>query len=326
VVSFFKEKSGAAIFWLIGWSILLHSQFLIHSPQVVLEKDNGLLYYILLPFTSLQPLAIGIVCEILIIVQALRLNYILNDARMFTKATFSSAMAYVLLTALFPQWNNLTETLLCNGLLIWLVQRFIKLYNTTQPRTAVFNTGFLVSCTVLLYHPVVMLVLVCFFALAILRAFKLKEWLVLFFGMSTPFYFLLAFVFLKNDWHFINGFLPVFHPHLLNKADRYLIFSTSATAGLLIIMGIIAWQNNIGRMIIQVRKNWYMLLLMLLCLVPVIFLFNNTGYQTLLLATVPATGFAACIFFYPKKNLFPVILFWLVVGVVIYNNWWLAKI
>ncbi len=325
MVSFFREKSSAGIFWLIALSSLLHAQFLLHAPQIIAVKEQGFLYEILQPLSVFPAFALALFYQAIIIIQALRLNYILNDARMFSKTALTTAMSYLLLTALFPAWNNITPALIANSLLIWLIQRFIKLYNTPQPRTSIFNTGLIAACAVLLYHPAVVVVLISFFALAILRAFKLNEWFVLLLGLITPFYCLCSVLFLNDELKDVLYYIPKFHVHRLNTDDKIAMLTTSIAASVLILAGIFSWQQNIARMIIHVRKNWSVLLLMLLFFIAVIFFIKDIQFDALLLAMVPASVFISCIFLYPKRSLFPAILFWLTLAVVAYNNWVLVK-
>lgn len=104
-----------------------------------------------------------------VLVQAIRLNMVLSDLRMFQHNTYTTAMAYVLLTGLFTQWCSITPALLANFLLIWLFIKLSRLYNHPSPKTLLFNTGLIVGVAVLCYHPTAILVLVVLFALAVVR-------------------------------------------------------------------------------------------------------------------------------------------------------------
>ncbi len=101
---------------------------------------------------------------------------------------------------------------------------------------------------------------------------------------------------------------------------------TFSLVGIAIAAGVVIWQSNSGRQVIQVRKSWSILFVMLLLLAAVIFIIDNTWPDALLLALVPAAAFVSNSFLYPRKNLFPAILFWALVAVVIYNNWFVTKI
>jgi hypothetical protein len=65
---------------------------------------------------------------------------------------------------------------------------------------------------------------------------------------------------------------------------------------------------------------------MMILLLPVVYFFNDSWPDALLLAVVPAAGFMSNTFLYPKKNIGPALLFWLFVAVIVYNNWVVTKI
>ena len=325
MVALFREKSAAGVFWLIVLSILLHLHFFISPPQIHISKNDGFIYLLSEPLNFLPSAVITMLYHLIVVVQALRLNYILNDLRMFYKTAFTTAMAYIMLTALYPSWNNLTPSLLMNSSFIWLIYRFAKLYNSPNPKTLIFNIGLITGLTVLLFYPACLLVLVMFLGLAILRPFRPNEWLVLFMGIATPFYFLAAVLYLQNNISLLSSSLQQFHLHLLPPADKIPMITSTIILGILFLAGFYIWQMNSGRMVIQSRKNWSVLLLMALLFIPVIFL-KPTGFDYLLLTMVPVAAFSSNIFLYPRNNLLPNFLFWCVAAVIIYNNWiWLKN-
>jgi hypothetical protein len=74
-------------------------------------------------------------------------------------------------------------------------------------------------------------------------------------------------------------------------------------------------------MLIHVRKEWTVLLFMLLLLLPAMFISKDAGYEAGLLAMVPAAAFASNIFLYPARASIPALLFWALSILAFYNNW-----
>lgn len=327
MVSFFKDKSAAGVFGLVIVSAGIRAFFWRTPPQIVTSPGDGLIYY---PLSYLSKVTAGIavplIYHLLVLIQALRLNYALNDFRMFPKPAFTTALAYVMLTALIPAWNNITSALVTNSMLIWLVYRMIRLHNTHQPKTLVYNIGLITGSTVLLYYPSFPLILVIFFALGTIRPFRPNEWVILLLGVITPFYFLAGWLFLDDKLKLFSGQLKMFYPHVVTPANLLFALITFGIATVGVITGIYLWQSNSNRMVIQVRKNWMILFTMLLVLVPPVFLIRNLWPDALLLATVPASAFVSNSFLYPKRNVYPPLLFWIFVALIIYNNWFIAKI
>ncbi len=326
MVSFFKEKSTASVFGLIIVSAGARAFFWIHPPQFAVYPVDGFIYYLLSPFLMLPALLIPFLYHLIVLVQALRLNYALNQVRMYPKAASTAALAYILLTALLPDWNNISAALLVNTVVIWLLYKLTKLYNTQQAKTLLFNIGIITGSMVLLYFPTAPLILVAFFALGIFRPFRLNEWLVLLIGLLTPFYFMAGWLFLTDNLDLVLQQLQIFQPHIITVANLPLTAITFAVAGLATVAGVFMWQSNSGRMVIQVRKSWSVFFVSMLLIIPVIFLVKQNWQNVIMLTTVPGAAFVSNIFLYPKKNLIPAIIFWALIGVIIYNNWIAAKI
>ena len=176
-------------------------------------------------------------------------------------------------------------------------------------------------CRVLLYFPSFPLILVMFFTIAVFRPFRLNEWLILLIGIIAPFYFFGAWLFITDRSGLVLQQLQIFQPHIIRPANLPLTIITLAITGAAIVAGIFLWQSNSGRMIIQVRKSWGVLFVMLLLLIPAVFIVNDAWPNALLMAAVPASAFVANTFLYPKRNFVPAVIFWVFVALILYNNW-----
>lgn len=321
MVSFFKDKSSFAVFAAVILSLCIHAHFLIAPPQILADNNDGLLHYFLQPFKTIPSIAIAAIYHMVVVLQALRLNYLMNDARMFAKTGYTTAAAYILLTALLPEWNNLSDALIANSFVIWVLFRIIKIYGNPHIKTLLFNIGLIASSTVLLYYAAVPLLIIVFIALAILRAFRINEWLVLLLGICTPFYFYAGYLFLNDKLseakEIANGFaINAIHPQ--NIAALIIV---CVVAGLSILSGIYFWQKYNTRMVVQIRKNWSIMFLLLLLFIPMVFFLKNAWPFSLLLACVPAAAFVSNAFLYPQKNFVAAVFFWFLAVAVIYNSW-----
>jgi hypothetical protein len=326
VISFFKEKSTVAVIGLFIVSVVIRAFFWKHSPGIVTTKSDGFIYYLLSPLAFLSGIALTFLYHFIVVLQALRLNHILNDARLFPKPAFTTALAYIILTALLPAWNNITSAFVVNSILIWLLYQLIKLQSAQQPKTLVYNIGLITGTAILLYFPACPLIPVVFFAIASSRPFRANEWVVLLIGILTPFYFLTAWLFLNDKLDLVLQQLEIFGFYIIRPSSILFTIITFSTAGMAIAAGVFMWQSHIGRMAIQVRKNWNVLFLMLILLLPAIYFIDNAWPDALLLAAIPAAPFVSNAFLYPKRNLGPSLIFWLLIALVVYNNWIIAKI
>lgn len=326
MISFFREKSTPAILGIVAVTLVTRAFFWSHGPAVVTAENDGVLYYLLSPLSLLPGGLIALLYLLIVMLQALRLNYALNETRMLPKHAFTTAVAYILLTALLPSWNNLTPAIVANSMIIWLIFRFIRLYNTPRPKTVVYNIGLITGTTILLYFPAAPLVIVAFFALASLRPFHLNEWIILLIGIITPFYFIAGWLFLDGRISVVWNELHVFELQVVRPYNLVMAIITFCISTIAITAGIVMWQSNSGRMVIQARRSWGVLFIMLLVSLPVVYFMRDAWPNALLLAVVPAAAFVSNSFIYPRRNLVPALIFWTFVALIIYNNWYVTKI
>ena len=321
MVFLFRDRSDINLFFLVLLSIVLHFHVWIHPPMVVANASDGLLAELILNYIKpLSPIALIIIFQVLILSQAIRLNMLLSKLKMFSQISYLPAFTYILLTALFPYWDVISSGLVANSLIIWILVKLFRLYDQSQPKTLEFNIGLIVGGSILLYEPIAILIPVVLFALTIIRPFRITEWLVLIMGIVLPFYFIFTFVYLTNNAAHFTQFLPKldWKNPLVRPELNVIIALTVITIQFLV--GVYFWQEQQSRFIIQVRKYWGVLLLMLVftSFQPIIF-----SVQALYASAVVITPLACFISFgytIPKRLLIPNILFWSAAAVIVYNH------
>jgi hypothetical protein len=322
VVSFFKEKSPAAVFWLIVVCFGLHFYSLIDAPDVIIKPGDGFFYYILKPLLHVQPYSISLLYVIYIFLLALQLNFMMNILRMMPKQSYTPALAFLLFTALMPQLNAFTPALFACNLFIWILYGAARLYATQNPKTAIYNFGLLVGLCAVLYFPSLPLVVIAFIALAIIRPFNMAEWFVLLFGILTPAYFLTGYLFFTGQLDLLPPPPSLFNLQPLPLLPKLIIIGL-VVAGLAVCQGIFTVHGFGKSVLIQVRKSWSVFLIALILLAPALFFIVGAFPMVLYLLMVPAacyTGFA----FANNRTILSAIFFWLLLALDIYNLW-LAK-
>lgn len=326
MVFLFRDKSFISVFFLILLCFAVHAHLLISTPKIIITEDSGIISFVLNNIFKTYPQTILLLVYMaMVLLQAIRLNMLLNEFKMFSQSGFTTAMAYILLTGFFPQWANITPALIANTFVIWLFIQLSKLYNNPSPKSLLFNTGLIIGAAVLCYHPTAMLVTVVLFALAIVRPFIISEWFVLLLGAAMPFYIISSLLFLNDKINQLNTFLPhiKFSMPLL-ITDVWFWVNLSVT-GILLVAGFAALNNNYSRMAIQIRKNWSIMMVMVLMLLPVPFIFQNAGLEAAALSIIPLAAIISNIFIYPKKLWMPNLFFVLAIAIIIHNNWAIIK-
>lgn len=326
MVFLFRDKSIVNIIFLVLLSLAVHAYGFVIPISLVANDQDGFFARLMNQYLKGTADSAGFFIYIVVIlVQAIRLNFLLAEQKMFPTSGYTVAMSYILLTGIIPDWAALTPALMANFLLIWLYIKLTRLYNHPAPKTLLFNIGLLVSLSILCYYPTAILVVVILFALGIMRPFKLQEWFTLLMGVALPFYFLASWLYLNNALGKLNDYLPQLAFALPVKQ-----LNSAALVGLIalafaLLVGFFYWQQFNSRLVIQMRKNWAALLVMCFILTAAPFVFYNAGLNAAILCLVPFAAFVSAAFSYPKRLLFPNLLFFILVGVIVYNNWHLVK-
>ena len=321
----FKQKSSGNILLLLVYGLILKFNLFLHPSGPLQQPEDHFLYTVLVNF--LQPLNIPPVLYILMAFlllysQAMLFTRIINTQKLLPRPNYLPAMAHLLTTSLFVDWNYFSAPLLVNSFMIWIFYRMITLPNTNKPAAVIFNIGVLIGIVTLLYRPAIVFVVLVLLAMFIMRPFRLREWAICLVGLTMPYYFLALVMYLVNrwDWNKIKPVISITLPAMPSS-----VFTTASIVMLVLpfVIGGYFVQANLNKMYIHVRKSWSLLLLYMIMAMLVILIDGGTNYVSWLLCSVPLTAFHAATYFYPNSARFPSIIHWALFGYAIYVNYWL---
>jgi hypothetical protein len=321
VVFLFRDRSDINLLFLVLLSVALHFHIWMHAPLVIANESDGLLAYILVHYVrQFSPLVLMILFQVIILSQAIRLNVLMSRLKMFQQVSYLPGFTYIILTALFPYWDVISSGLVANSLVMWIMVKLLRLYDQNQPKSLEFNIGLILGGSILLYEPIAILIPVVLFALTIIRPFKLTEWLVLLMGVTLPFYFIFTYVFLTSGPQDFRHFLPRLDwKNPLVRPDVTVIISL-AVISIQLFVGLYFWQEQQSRFIIQVRKYWGVLLLVLILTLFQPIIFSAQALYASAIVLTPLACFISFAYSVPKRLLIPNLLFWSAVGVIVYNH------
>jgi hypothetical protein len=324
VIGVFRQKNPSNAFLLFVYALVLKFSIFLHPVLPVLHPEDNYFYRIILKTLEsvFHQVAIlfSILTFLLLYIQAILFNRICNYHKLLPKPNFLPGMSYILVTSLLPDWNHFSAPLLVNFIMIWSYYRMIELYNNNRPVTAIFNIGLLAGLASLLYIPAMAFLLLVLFALIIMRPFRIQEWLVGFLGFTSPYYFLLFILYFKGQLQWKNVL-----PHIIFNipAMPTSIWISLGLVLLLIhfIVGGYFVQNNLNKMLIQVRKSWSLLLVYLIVAVVVILINKANSYENWIVTSVPFAAFYASAYYYPENKIIPRLLHWLCFVFIIAVNY-----
>lgn len=320
MIGIFKQKNPANLLILFVAGVLIKLPVFIHPHQPVVHQSDGILYEAILSFLDSPaksfPSLYPCLAFLILFGQAAVLTRFINSQRMTNKSTYLPGLAYMLITSLLPEWNYFSAPLLVNGILLFVLSALFGIYNRQNVMGAVFNIGMALGIAGFIFIPSIAFVLWVLLAMAVMRPLRVNEWLICILGITTPSYFYAIYLFIKGKWSW-HTLLPHIHfglPSLQQSAwlagSVFLIMVPFLAGGYYV-------QENLRRMLINVRKAWSLLLLFLLTALLLPFINPSNTFENWIMGMLPLAAFHGCAYLYSNWRYLPLLLFWLTIAFII---------
>lgn len=320
MIGIFKQKNPANLFVLFITGVLIKLPMFTHPHLPVSRQADGVFFTgirrLLDPAAASFPLLYPLLAYAFLFIQAVVLTRFINAQRMMNKPTYLPGLAYILASSLLPEWNYFSAPLLVNSVLLFILSGLFSIYNKPDARGTIFNMGVALGIAGFIFFPSLLFLVWIWLALAVMRPFRISEWLICLLGTLAPFYFYAVYLFVTDRWS-LEAFLPVIRLGLPGAGQS--LWLMGSVAGLVIpfLLGSYYIQEHRRRMLINVRKGWSLLLLFLLPAVLLPFVNPNGTAETWILGLVPLAAFHACAYLYIKWRVLPLLLFWLSVAFIL---------
>jgi len=312
VLGNFKTNLPFNSFSLLIYALFLKWPLLLHPTAPAIVDGDAYLYHQLLLILKSWfgdfKIMYGVFTILLLYTQALLINNIANNQKLFSKPNHLTGMCYLLFTSVFQSWFVLNPVMIAATFLILVLAKLSKLQNLNDAGKTLFNLGLLLGLSVLFYFPSIVYLLLIFLSLLITRAFKLPEWVIIILGLLTPYYFACSILFLmKSDLHLLYPHLGISLPQI--RLTRYectalIIIFITASVGFAFV------QNNMRKLLVQSRKSWTNIYLFLIVSLIIPFLNYNSSLIFYLTAIISLSVIAAGAFHFPGRKWFPVAAHW----------------
>lgn len=316
----FKQKNPANIFLLLLLGVLIKLPIFMHPYTPAPRPGDGILFQLILdglrPYGESTPMIYPLLAFLLLYLEAILLSNFINTQRMMSKPNYLPGMAYMIITSLFPEWNHFSAPLLVNLILVIVLTQLFRIYNQPKALGSVFNIGLALGIASFLFLPSLTFIIWILLALAVMRPFRLNEWIVCLVGVTTPFYFYAIYLFITNNWSW-NELWPYLSLKLPTVKQSAWLAGSVFLLTVPFLAGGYYVQESLRRMLIQVRKGWSLLLLYLFGALFIPFVNSTDNFENWIMAAIPLAAFHACTYLYSSFRIFPLLLFWLSVAFII---------
>jgi hypothetical protein len=296
--------------------ILLSMVVLIFPEYYEIEQFQSPLYLVILNFLK-RISGSGFyffyfVSVVLVFIQAMLINWFVNNIKLFPKITYVPGLLYVICASLFREYLFFTPVLIVNTFVVLIVIMMFSVYKKQKCFREIFDIGFMIGICSLIYFPSVSLLLLFFVSMGTLRPFIWREWALGIIGTFVPF-------FLAGTVYFWNNRLAKFL--LATFESVYSEFNVEIVSGpeliwiggeVLIMLGISIYllQNNFMKSPIQFRKFLTLMLWSIVILVFSSLFLSKLTLSHFLILSPPLSIILSYFFLSFRKWYIPEAFFW----------------
>ena len=308
MINQFRNLNPVNLLILAAYAIFMRLAIFLNLPdQLNFEfLESYTKFFIQIPLTSSFSPAVNIfLATCITFIQAILFNRIINNHGLLTKPSYLPALLYITASSLFLQFLILSPPLICNFLLIWIMDKFLKIGKSPNAMMNMFDVGMIIALGTLIYFPFIVLLVMLWLSLLLYRSFNWREWIAGFIGFLTLFFFVAVFYYWNDN---ITQFYKIWRP-LVNKFPSTLKINFNDYLVLIpisVIMILASFQlrENFFRSFISTRKAFQMLFFMFI--IAIISFYTKPDFRVyhFLLSVPPGAVLLAYYFSNAKKRWF----------------------
>lgn len=322
MISIFRNYNPVNIFWLALLLVVLRICYVLNAPAHVEFVFVESFARSLIPVTyehALSPAMDALLAGVLILAQALLLNYVVNFYNLLSKPSFLPALMYATVSGLFTSFLTLSPPLICNFLVIWMLFKLLAFYKSGDIKSIAYDLGMIVGVGSIFYLPFIYFFLVICIALLIFRPFDWRDWAAAIMGYVTIFFFLAVFYYLTGHIHiFYKIWIPLgtrFPDRINISYYKYLLLIPVV---IILFLCFFKLRGNFFKSYILVRKTFQLLFFTFLIAGAAFYVKSDFKLNHFLLCAVPVAIFFSYYFLYATSRWFYETLYFLLFAGIIY--------
>jgi hypothetical protein len=277
-------------------------------------------FFIAIPVQGFfSPAANVFFAGIIVYLQAVLFNRVINNHGLLHKPGFLPALMYVTGASLFMPFLVLSPTLICNFLLVWMMDKFLKIGKSPNAIMIMFDIGMMIALGTLIYFPFIVMLIMIWLALLLYRSFDWREWISGLVGFLTLFFFVGVFYYWNDSLSmFYKIWLPLGNKFPSVFKINYNDYLVLLPVLVMMILAILQLRENFFRSFISTRKAFQMLFFMFIASIVSFYMKPDFRLYHFLLCVPPGAVLLAYYFSNAKKRWFYESLFLVLVFAIQY--------
>ena len=301
VIRIFKTNQIIANIFIVLLAVLLLIPGYFSPVAIGVESNTE--NYLLFNFTIENRFVDVLLFSILVGFQGVFLNFIINREKLIKGNTHLVGLFYVVLNSGIPILFAVTPIIISNTLIITILWLFFKLYSLHNAKSLLFNIGFLLGISVLIYAPLFCLFPLIWIVLSYIRTPNFRDFFVSLLGFLLPFIYLVAYLYLSNQLFNSNYIDWIYYPAIFSIPiiSKPFIYFLVVVIGF-VLLAFFSMFLQLERDVIKDRKLFIVFILLTLFFMVTLG-FNSDDYNSLyILLTIPFSVFLANYFNKLKKE------------------------
>jgi len=324
LIGFIKHNRAFSIVILPVALILLWLHAFL-NPVTPLTENACPVYGLLISGIKEYPFIVTLISCMLILCEALLLNFIIEKNEIINTTTYLPALIYILLMGLQPEMFSLHPIIISNLFILLALHKLMQTYRKETAYSGAFDTGFFISLACLFYAPSIVFVLMFWIGLIIIRPFIWREWVLSLLGFLLPFVYLLFVYFWTDKLQTLEQDMLYKTIISTNKSLHTITFSLAGSLQALILLSALflssgRFLNDFGKGTVRLRN--YLLLLVYCFILALISIILAPEYSIVYLSflAIPFSVFFTSYLLFAKKGWVAEILFLLLVISIFINQ------
>lgn len=199
MLAIFKNNKPTTFLAILILFILLKINVFI-APELAINKQSGGILYNLLSdlFSNTHPYFGIFASSILIFIQGNIVNQLCNKYKLIDSLTLLPLTIFVILSSISTEYAVFSPALVANTFIILSIRKGLSLHKEQKPILKLYDMGFLIGLSSLIYSPYILFFILSIILLSTFRILNVKELLICFLGLLTPYLFITSYLFLTD--------------------------------------------------------------------------------------------------------------------------------
>jgi hypothetical protein len=276
-------------------------------------------FLITIPVNSFSPTGNVLLAGLIVFIQAILFNRVINNHNLLSKPGYLPALLYVTSASLFMPFLILSPTLICNFLLIWIMDKFLKIGKSANAVMIMFDAGMIIAMGTLIYFPFIVMLVMLWLTLLLYRSFSWREWVSGLVGFLTIFFFVGVYYYWNDSLsQFYKIWLPLGNKFPSVFKINYNDYLVLVPLTLMMVLASFQLRENFFRSFISTRKAFQMLFFMFIISILSFYTKSDFRIYHFLMCVPPGSVLLAYYFSNAKKRWFYESLFLVLVFAIQY--------